>query len=123
IGAGAAASREPRNTSLEWTEWHQGDGRGTPTLLERAGGRERVRCGGVTGGGGVVAVSADDFLPLFTLILVHIAPKDFLVSYEMLVGLTDPEERLSEEGYLLATLQAAVTFVMQVGVAGSACGG
>ncbi|CBN76111.1 conserved unknown protein [Ectocarpus siliculosus] len=60
------------------------------------------------------AMGADDFLPLFALVLVHSAPLDLLLPQTMLTHLMDLDGSLSEAGYLVATLEAAVSFITQV---------
>ncbi|CAM9504849.1 unnamed protein product [Scytosiphon promiscuus] len=60
------------------------------------------------------AMGADDFLPLFAYVLVHSAPIDLLLPQTLLTHLMDADGSLSEAGYLVATLEAAVSFVTQV---------
>ncbi|CAM9146896.1 unnamed protein product [Ectocarpus sp. 13 AM-2016] len=60
------------------------------------------------------AMGADDFLPLFALVLVHSAPLDLLLPQTILTHLMDLDGSLSEAGYLVATLEAAVSFITQV---------
>eukprot|EP00752_Nemacystus_decipiens_P014145 g12578.t2 len=60
------------------------------------------------------AMGADDFLPLFSLVLVHSAPLDLLLPQTLLTHLMDADGSLSEAGYLVATLEAAVSFITQV---------
>lgn len=45
---------------------------------------------------------------------VHSAPLDLLLPQTLLTHLMDVEGSLSEAGYLVATLEAAVSFVAQV---------
>lgn len=59
-------------------------------------------------------MGADDFLPLFALALVHSAPPDLLLPQTLLIHLMDVEGSLSEGGYLVVTLEAAVSFITQV---------
>ncbi|CAM9939680.1 unnamed protein product, partial [Phaeothamnion confervicola] len=66
------------------------------------------------------AVSADDFLPLFTLVLVHAAPPRLLELQTTLAHLMDPEEVLGEAGYFAATLEAAVHLMLQLAGGGGA---
>jgi hypothetical protein len=49
-------------------------------------------------GEGLVAMSADDFLPLLTLVLVLANPPDLCVVAELCSQLLDPEEAIAERG-------------------------
>jgi len=49
-------------------------------------------------GAALSAMSADDFLPLLTLVMVHAMPPDLAVVAEMCSHLLDPEEAISERG-------------------------
>jgi hypothetical protein len=54
---------------------------------------------------------ADDFLPIFIYILVQSRLPNLLVFREELVYLIDPEQKISESGYYVATLEAAIEYI------------
>jgi hypothetical protein len=53
------------------------------------------------------AMSADDFIPIFTYVLSQITIPHLAISKDILVCLTDEAELLEETGYYMATLEAA----------------
>jgi len=57
------------------------------------------------------AVSADDFLPMFTYVLVQANLPHLLVVKELMTSLVDDEETYGECGYYLATLEAALRHI------------
>jgi len=57
------------------------------------------------------AVSADDFLPMFTFVLVQANLPHLLITKELMTTLVDDEETYGECGYYLATLEAALKHV------------
>ena len=57
------------------------------------------------------AVSADDFLPMFTYVLVQANLPHLLVIKELMTSLVDDEETYGECGYYLATLEAALKHI------------
>lgn len=65
-----------------------------------------------------VAMSADDFLPLLTYVLIKAAPPNLLIVSEICAHLLDPEESIAERGYFVASLQAAVNISMNIQVEG-----
>eukprot|EP01035_Chromulina_nebulosa_P019594 gene19594-25498_t len=56
-------------------------------------------------------VSADDFLPLFTYVLVQAALPQLLLVKELMTSLVDDEECFGECGYYLATLEASTQHI------------
>lgn len=58
--------------------------------------------------------AASVFLAIFHTRQVHSAPSDLLLSQTLLTHLMDLDGSLSEAGYLVATLEAAVSFITQV---------
>jgi hypothetical protein len=65
-----------------------------------------------------IAMSADDFLPLLTFVIVHASPPNLLIVSELCAHLLDPEESIAERGYFVASLQAAVNISMNMQVEG-----
>jgi hypothetical protein len=57
------------------------------------------------------AVSADEFLPMFTYVLVQANLPHLLVVKEIMSILVDDEESYGECGYYLATLEAALKHI------------
>ena len=57
------------------------------------------------------AVSADDFLPMFTFVLVQANLPHLLIVKELMTSLVDDEETYGECGYYLATLEAALKHI------------
>ena len=62
------------------------------------------------------AMSADDFLPMFTFCMILAVPEEILLQAEFMSHLIDPEEAVSEKGYYVASLQAAVSIAMNLQV-------
>jgi hypothetical protein len=56
-------------------------------------------------------ISADDFLPLFTYVLVQADMPQLILVKELMNTLVDDEETYGECGYYLTTLEAAVQYV------------
>eukprot|EP01034_Spumella_vulgaris_P023345 gene23345-29558_t len=56
-------------------------------------------------------ISADDFLPLFTYVLVQAGLPQLLLVKELMVTLVDDEDAYGECGYYLATLEAATQHI------------
>jgi len=73
--------------------------------------------------GCVVAMSADDFLPIFTLVMIHAEPPDLLCVAELCSNLLDPYDAISERGYCVASLQAAINIVLHLQVDGVSADG
>ncbi len=67
-------------------------------------------------------VSADDFLPMFTYVLVQADLPQLLLVKEVMVKLVDDEEMFGECGYYMATLEAATQHVVNMAVDGSKIG-
>jgi hypothetical protein len=65
-----------------------------------------------------VAMSADDFLPVFTFVMIHAEPMNLLCMAELCSHLLDPDEAIAERGYYVASLQAAVNIVLHLEVDG-----
>ncbi len=60
-----------------------------------------------------MAAGADETLPIFIYILVHADIPDMLVLNAELQNIVDSDCVLSETGYYLATLEAAICHVMK----------
>lgn len=56
-------------------------------------------------------MSADDFLPLFTFVLIQAALPQLLLVKELMTSLADDEESFGECGYYLATLEASTQHI------------
>jgi hypothetical protein len=63
------------------------------------------------GENGVTAISADDFLPIFTYVVVHVQVPQMLLLKELMVALIANEDAFGECGYYLATFEAALQHV------------
>jgi Vacuolar sorting protein 9 (VPS9) domain len=61
-------------------------------------------------------LGADDFLPIFIYVLARAQIPDLLSLNEELQALCDPEKRMSETGYYLATLEASVQHIAEADV-------
>lgn len=61
-------------------------------------------------------LGADEFLPIFIYILAHAEVPLLLALNEELQGLCDPDKRLSETGYYLATLEASIQHLVEADV-------
>jgi len=59
-------------------------------------------------------VSADDFLPMFTFVVVQAALPQLLIVKELMTGLVDDEETYGECGYYLATLEASTQHIVDL---------
>ena len=57
------------------------------------------------------AVSADDFLPMFTYVIAKAALPHLVLVKEIMAALVDDEESYGECGYYLATLEASLTHI------------
>lgn len=64
--------------------------------------------------GAAAPLGADEFLPIFIYVLVRAQIPHMLALNEELQALCDPDKRLSESGYYLATLEAAISHLMEV---------
>ena len=62
----------------------------------------------------VSAMSADDFLPMFTFCMALAVPEDILAQAEFMSHLIDADEAVSEKGYYVASLQAAVNIAQNL---------
>jgi hypothetical protein len=58
-------------------------------------------------------LGADDFLPIFIYILVHVTIPNLLALNVELQNLCDREKRMSEVGYYLATFEASITHISE----------
>ena len=63
-------------------------------------------------------LGADEFLPIFIYVLVKAQLPHMLALNEELQALCDPDKRLSESGYYLATLEAALSHLMEADTSG-----
>jgi hypothetical protein len=61
-------------------------------------------------------LGADEFLPIFIYILVRAEIPDLLALNEELQALCDPDKRLSETGYYLATLEASIQHLVEADI-------
>ena len=59
-------------------------------------------------------VSADDFLPMFTFVVVQAALPQLLIVKELMTALVDDEETYGECGYYLATLEASTQHIVDL---------
>eukprot|EP01038_Epipyxis_sp_PR26KG_P007258 gene7258-9895_t len=59
-------------------------------------------------------ISADDFLPLFTFVLVQAGLPQLVLVKELMTQLVDDEETYGECGYYLATLEAATQHILDL---------
>jgi hypothetical protein len=62
----------------------------------------------------IQVISADDFLPLFTFVLVQAGLPQLLLVKELMVALIDDEDSYGECGYYLATLEAATQHILDL---------
>jgi hypothetical protein len=60
------------------------------------------------------ALAADGFLPVLIYALVHASIEHPLVTKYLLSALCDSEKRMSETGYFLCSLEAALTHLEQI---------
>ena len=63
-----------------------------------------------------LALGADDFLPIFIYVLVKSQLFDIVIINEEIQRLCDPDSRLSEVGYYLATLEASIQHILDIDV-------
>ena len=63
-----------------------------------------------------LALGADDFLPIFIYALVKSQILDIILINEEVQALCDPDSRLSEAGYYLATLEASIQHILDIDV-------
>jgi hypothetical protein len=63
-----------------------------------------------------VTLGADDFLPIFIYILARAQIPNLLALNEELQALCDPDKRMSETGYYLATLEASLQHIAEADV-------
>lgn len=61
-------------------------------------------------------LGADEFLPIFIYILVRAEIPELLALNEELQALCDPDKRLSETGYYLATLEASIQHLVEADI-------
>eukprot|EP00596_Hydrurales_sp_CCMP1899_P002148 CAMPEP_0119039550 /NCGR_PEP_ID=MMETSP1177-20130426/9103_1 /TAXON_ID=2985 /ORGANISM="Ochromonas sp, Strain CCMP1899" /LENGTH=481 /DNA_ID=CAMNT_0007003577 /DNA_START=1602 /DNA_END=3047 /DNA_ORIENTATION=+ len=66
--------------------------------------------------GNKCTLGADDFLPIFIYILARAQIPDLLALTEELQGICDPDKRMSETGYYLATLEASLQHIIEAEV-------
>ena len=59
-------------------------------------------------------LGADDFLPIFIYVLINAGIRDLAYLQKVLCTLCDPDKRLSETGYYVATFEAAVQHIMEL---------
>lgn len=59
-------------------------------------------------------VSADDFLPMFTFVVVQASLPQLLIVKELMTALVDDEETYGECGYYLATLEASTQHIVDL---------
>jgi hypothetical protein len=63
-----------------------------------------------------VTLGADDFLPIFIYIIARAQIPDMLALSEELQALCDPDKRMSETGYYLATLEASLQHIIEADI-------
>lgn len=63
-----------------------------------------------------VTLGADDFLPIFIYIIARAQIPDMLALSEELQALCDPDKRMSETGYYLATLEASLQHIIDADI-------
>jgi hypothetical protein len=63
-----------------------------------------------------VTLGADDFLPIFIYIIARANVPDIYAMSEELQALCDPDKRMSETGYYLATLEASLQHIIEANV-------
>lgn len=62
---------------------------------------------------GAAALGGDDLLPIFIYIVTQASVPNLLGLKTLLEELCDPQRLLSESGYCLATLDAALNYILQ----------
>ena len=60
------------------------------------------------------AVSADDFLPMFTFVLAQSALPQLVIIKELMTNLVANEETYGGGGYYLATLEASLAYIEEL---------
>jgi len=112
LGTSTSASA---SASASGDEDDSGRGNGSDGADMPAEGRESgaqqaaptLEDGGAAIAGSSAALSADDFLPLFTLVLSRVGLKEMLIFKEVMLYVGDEGDSLGEIGYYMATLEAA----------------
>ena len=66
---------------------------------------------------GEEALGGDDFLPIFVYVVVQAGIPDLKFLQTLLTTLCDPDKRLSETGYYVASFEAAVAHVRELPLA------
>lgn len=66
--------------------------------------------------GSETALGADDFLPIFIYVVVRAQIKDISLINEEMQALCDPDGRMSEAGYYLATLEASIQHISDIDI-------
>jgi len=59
-------------------------------------------------------LGADEFLPIFIYVLIHSGINELVLLTTVLCSLCDPDKRLAETGYYLATFEAAVQHIREL---------
>ena len=62
------------------------------------------------------SLGADDFLPIFIYVIAKAQVPDLLALSEELQALCDPDKRMSETGYYLATLEASLQHILEANI-------
>ena len=62
-------------------------------------------------------LGGDDFLPIFVYVVVQAGIPDLRYLQTVLSALCDPDKRLSETGYYVATFEAAVEHIRELPLA------
>ena len=62
------------------------------------------------------SLGADDFLPIFIYVIAKAQIPDLLALSEELQALCDPDKRMSETGYYLATLEASLQHILEANI-------
>ena len=63
-----------------------------------------------------MVLSGDDFLPIYIYVIVQCALPYLYSTLECLSCLCDPEKRLGESGYYLASFEAAIHHILSIDV-------
>ena len=67
--------------------------------------------------GGEEVLGGDDFLPIFVYVVVQAGIPDLRYLQTVLSALCDPDKRLSETGYYVASFEAAVAHIRELPLA------
>jgi hypothetical protein len=110
-GSGSCSGNGSDNADLPAEGRESGVQQAAPTMDD----------GGAAIAGSSAALSADDFLPLFTLVLSRVGLKEMLIFKEVMLYVGDEGDSLGEIGYYMATLEAACVHL--AGVAENYAGG